>query len=50
MTDIIQEAHKNRFKLNDDDKDKQAILITESWMKELMKHPYHSSNYFRLTL
>ena len=50
MTDIVQEAHKNRFKLNEDDKDKQAILITDSWMKELMKHPYHSSNIWLLNI
>lgn len=45
MVDIIEEAHKKRFKLSEDDTENKAILISESWMKELMKHPYHSSNF-----
>ena len=32
MADIIEEAHKRRYKLNDDDKGKQAILMSDSWM------------------
>ena len=43
MTDIIQEAHKKRFKLSDEDQERKAIVISENWMKELLKHPYHSS-------
>jgi hypothetical protein len=45
MLDIIEDAQKKRFKLTDDDKEKKAIIISENWMKELMKHPYHSSNF-----
>ena len=45
MHDIIEESHKKRFKLSDEDKDKKAIVISENWMKELMKHPYHSSKF-----
>jgi hypothetical protein len=44
MIDVIEEAHKKRYKLSDEDKEKKAIIISEGWMKELMKHPYYSSN------
>jgi hypothetical protein len=43
MKDIIEEANKKRFKISDDDEGKKGILISESWMKELTKHPYYSS-------
>ena len=43
MKEIIAEASKKRFKPEEDDNKKQAILISEKWMEELMKHPYHSS-------
>ncbi len=43
MRDIIEAASKKRFKLEDDDQSKKGILISETWMQELMKHPYHSS-------
>lgn len=43
MKDAIEEAQSKRFKLGEEDEGRQGILITESWMKELMKHPYHSS-------
>lgn len=45
MVDIIEEAHKKRFKLSEDDEKKQGILISDSWMQELMKHPYYSSKF-----
>ena len=35
MIDIIEEANKKRFKLSDDDKGKEAILISDAWMQEL---------------
>lgn len=35
MSDIIEEAHKKRFKPSDDEEKKDGILITESWFKEL---------------
>ena len=49
MTDIIEEANKKRFKVADDDPKKQGIAISDSWMEELMKHPYHSSKSIDLT-
>jgi len=49
MADIITEAHAKRFKLPEDDPKKEAILITDSWMLELMKHPYYSRKNNSLT-
>jgi len=43
MKDIIEEANKKRFKITHEDQSKKGILISESWMKELTKHPYYSS-------
>ncbi len=43
LTEIIKEAHEKRFKLPEDNQNKDAILISESWMEELTKHPYYSS-------
>jgi hypothetical protein len=43
MRDIIEDAQKKRFKITDEDQGKKGILISENWMQELMKHPYHSS-------
>ena len=43
IKDIIEEANKKRFKITDEDQSKKGILISESWMKELTKHPYYSS-------
>jgi hypothetical protein len=34
----------------EDDTKKQAISISEAWMAELQKHPYHSSKLFLLIL
>jgi hypothetical protein len=45
MRDIIDEASKKRFKISDDDPKKKGILISDTWMAELMKHPYYSSKY-----
>lgn len=49
MQEIIENAQKKRFNITDDDPKKQGILITDSWMQELMKHPYHSSKLYILT-
>ena len=49
MQDIIEEANNKRFKIADDDQKKQGIAITEGWLQELMKHPYHSSMVLQLT-
>ena len=43
MVDVVQQAHSNRFKLADDDPGKRGILITDTWLEELNKHPYYSS-------
>jgi hypothetical protein len=43
MTEIIKEAHEKRFKIPEDNKNKDAILVADSWMEELTKHPYYSS-------
>jgi hypothetical protein len=43
LTEIIKEAHEKRFKIPEDNANKDAILISESWMEELTKHPYYSS-------
>jgi hypothetical protein len=43
MKDIIAGAHKTIYTVAKDDTKKQAISISEAWMAELQKHPYHSS-------
>ena len=43
MKDIIAGAHKARYTVGEDDKKNQAINISQAWMAELQKHPYHSS-------
>lgn len=50
MHDIIEDAQKKRFKVSDEDPKKQAILISDTWLQELQKHPYHSSKILLLTL
>ena len=49
MKDIIADASQKKFKITDDDPKKSGILISETWMQELMKHPYHSSKLWLLT-
>ena len=43
MKDIIADAHKKRYTLGEDDPKKEGILISDAWLAELQKHPYHSS-------
>ena len=43
MKDIIADAHKARYTVADDDAKKQGIVISEGWLAELEKHPFHSS-------
>ena len=43
MKDIITDAQKARFTVSDEDPKKQGIAISDAWMAELEKHPYHSS-------
>ena len=50
MKDIIAGAHKARYTVAEDDTQKQAISISEAWMAELQKHPYHSSKWLMLIL
>ena len=49
MRDIIKEAHERRFKISDLDQSKKGILISDSWLQELKKHPYFSSKIMLLT-
>jgi hypothetical protein len=49
MKDIISDAQKSRFTVSEDDSKKQGIIISETWMAELQKHPYHSSKISHLT-
>ena len=48
MKNIIEEANKKRFKISDEDQSKKGIAISDSWMKELTKHPYYSSMFLIL--
>jgi hypothetical protein len=50
MKDIIAGAYKARYTVAEDDTKKQAISISEAWMAELQKHPYHSSKLLLLIL
>jgi hypothetical protein len=43
LTEIIKDAHNKRFKVPEDNANKDAILIADAWMEELTKHPYYSS-------
>ena len=48
MKDIIAGAHKARYTVADDDSNNKGISISEAWMVELQKHPYHSSKLWLL--
>ena len=50
MKDIIADAQKARFTIADGASNDKGISISEAWMAELQKHPYHSSKYFFLIL
>ena len=50
MKDIIAGAHKARYTVGEDNTKKQAINISQAWMAELQKHPYHSSKWLLLIL
>ena len=43
MKDIIADAQKARFTIADGASNDKGISISEAWMAELQKHPYHSS-------
>ena len=48
MKDIIAGAHKARYTVADDDSNNKGISISEAWMAELQKRPYHSSKLWLL--
>jgi hypothetical protein len=43
LTEVIKVANDKRNKASDDADDKNRIVISQSWMKELTAHPYYSS-------
>ena len=49
LKDVIKDAHKKRYTIADDDPKKEGILISDQWLAELQKHPYHSSKLKLLT-
>ena len=50
MRDIIADAHKARYTVSEEDPKKQGIAISDSWLAELEKHPYHSSKTWLIIL
>jgi hypothetical protein len=50
MKDIIAEAQKARFTVQEGASGEKGIAISDAWMAELQKHPYHSSNYSMLII
>jgi hypothetical protein len=49
VKDIIAEAQKARYTVEEGASGDEGIAISDAWMAELQKHPYHSSKYFRIT-
>jgi len=49
MKDIINEANEKRFKADKDGDKKDAIKLSDAWLDELMKHPYHSRKLYLVT-
>jgi len=43
LSEIIEDAHKKRYSIEDGDRKKQGILISDTWLEELKKHPYLSN-------
>ena len=50
MKNIIGEAQKARFTVEEGASGEKGIAISEAWMAELQKHPYHSSKLSLLML
>jgi len=50
MKDIIAAAQKARFTVEEGASGEKGIAISEAWMAELQKHPYHSSKLLLLIL
>lgn len=42
MKDVITSANEKRFKADEAGEKKDAIRLSDAWLEELMKHPYHS--------
>ena len=49
MKDVIQEANEKRFKADKDGDKRDAIKLSDAWLDELMKHPYHSRKFQHVT-
>ena len=49
MKDVIADANNKRFKADKDDNKKAAIALSDAWLQELLKHPYHSRKLSWLT-
>ena len=43
MRDIIKTAYEQRFKADEEEEKKDSILLSETWLEELKRHPYYSS-------
>ena len=43
MLDVIRDAHAKRYKAPEGEPNKDSIVISDTWMAELTKHPYFSS-------
>ena len=50
LTEVIRVANEKRNKASEDAGDKNRIVISQSWMKELTAHPYFSRILFFLIL
>ena len=48
MKDVIQDANNKRFKADSDGDKKDAIRLSDAWLEELLKHPYHSRKLIQL--
>ena len=48
MKDVIQDANNKLFKVASDGDKKDAIRLSDAWLEELLKHPYHSRKLFQL--
>ena len=42
LTDVVRSAQDKRYSVQENDPKRQAILVTDKWQEELMRHPYQS--------
>lgn len=40
LTDVVRSAQDKRYSVQENDPKRQAILVTDKWQEELMRHPY----------